>query len=68
LALEPPPRKISKAAADYGEGLPQAHCGICQHFTSPNKCSVVIGPVAPEDWCKYFARMKHRKFGSLKTE
>ena len=59
--------KISKEAADYGKGLPQAHCGICQHFTAPSHCGIVVDPVRPEDWCKYFARVK-RTFGSLKTE
>jgi hypothetical protein len=68
MALEPPPTRVPKRQADYGWGLPQAHCGICEHFTKPDKCSVVIGPVAPEMWCKYFARIKRRKFGSLKAE
>ena len=50
--------KVSKRAAKYGDGLPQAHCGICAHFEPPRACEIVRGVIAPDMWCEYFERKK----------
>jgi len=54
--VTPPEHKVTKQAAEYGKGMAKAHCGICQHFTAPNHCSVVIGKVGARGWCKYFEK------------
>ena len=54
--MKTPDRKVTKAAADYGKGMKGALCGLCRHFDPPNRCAVVIGPIDPMMWCKYFAR------------
>ena len=54
--MTPPEHKVTKQAAEYGKGMAKAHCGICQHFTAPNHCSVVIGKVGARGWCKYFEK------------
>ncbi len=50
--------KISKQAAGYKAGLPQAHCGICAHFREPQGCEIVAGRIDPKKWCEYFERKK----------
>lgn len=58
-----PPRAVrmsepqhEKADVDYGRGLRNAHCSICQHFREPAACELVIGRIRPQDWCKLFQR------------
>lgn len=47
----------AKSEARYTDnGTQQEHCGICQHFISPNQCAIVIGKVVPGGWCKFFER------------
>jgi len=48
--------KQTKEAVDYGEGMPQSHCGICKHFIEPDGCALVEGVIKAEDWCKLFER------------
>ena len=48
--------KKTKKSVDYGKGMAGAHCGICQHFRSPNACELVIGPIGPRGWCKLFKK------------
>lgn len=53
LAGEP---KYTHKEADYGRGLPQAHCSICKHYRGVNDCELVEAPIAPAMWCKFFRR------------
>lgn len=53
--------KMSKAQADYTDnGTADRHCGICSYYENL-KCHMVMGPIKPEGWCKYF---ENRKYGS----
>lgn len=52
--------KKAKAAAQYGPGHPDAHCGICRHFEKPDACEIVAGVIKPSMWCKFFARRRTR--------
>lgn len=49
--------KRSKAEVDYGPGMRQAHCGICEHFRRVDqRCELVSGVIYAADWCKLFER------------
>lgn len=50
--------KISKHEAGYKHGLPQAHCGICEHYSDKPglNCALVLGHVEDEMWCQFFER------------
>ena len=45
--------KQTKASVEYGEGMPNAHCGICKHYLG-GACELVQGAIAPDMWCKLF--------------
>lgn len=54
-------RKFAHEEVDYGEGLPQAHCGICEHFHENRpreRCDLVVDPIDADKWCKKFHRRK----------
>jgi len=47
--------KATKREAQYTpDGTRTEHCGICTHFTAPNGCNRIEGPVRSQGWCKYF--------------
>jgi hypothetical protein len=54
--MKPPRRRVSKDDADYSRGMPTANCGLCEHFTAPDQCEIVIGPVSPKAWCRFFKK------------
>lgn len=47
--------KYQKSEVDYKKGLPQAHCGICEHYRN-GRCSLVEGPIDSTFWCNKFHR------------
>jgi hypothetical protein len=59
--------KTTKSAAKYGEGMKEAHCGICEHFTPPHDCALVEGKISPQAWCKFFQKKKKKWSGLTKT-
>jgi 8-oxo-dGTP pyrophosphatase MutT (NUDIX family) len=59
--------KQAKAAVDYGEGMPQSHCGICKQFIAPDGCTVVEGTIRAEDWCKLFVKREGRADAEVTT-
>lgn len=49
--------KLSHKAVHYGQGMPKAHCGICQHFVAAGPaCRIVQNPILPDGWCDKFRR------------
>lgn len=57
-AMKPPKYPVTKRQADYGGGMKKAHCAVCKHFKSPDRCEIVEGEINPQAWCKYFERKK----------
>jgi len=49
----PNPAKVTKAEADYSDGMAKARCGDCGHFRPPY-CEIVAGLIDPDKWCKYY--------------
>lgn len=47
------PGKITKADADYGKSKNKSRCGNCIFYENRG-CSVVVGSIDPNAWCKYF--------------
>ena len=45
--------KLSKESVDYSKGLPDAHCGICEHYRH-GTCLIVEGEIDPNFWCNRF--------------
>ncbi len=45
--------KFTKEAVDYSKGLPDAHCGICEHYRH-GTCLIVEGAIEPDYWCEKF--------------
>jgi len=45
--------KLSKESVDYSKGLPDAHCGICEHYRH-GTCLIVEGEIEPDYWCEKF--------------
>ena len=60
--MKPATVKKSKMAVDYSMGKPDAHCGICRHYTSDDpkvgRCKLVAGLIAPQMWCELFEYMR----------
>jgi hypothetical protein len=49
------PRNVSKAVARYQDRPNRGQrCGRCMHFLPPGGCEIVVGPVSPQGWCRYF--------------
>lgn len=48
-------KPYTKAEVDYSKGLPQAHCGICEHYRD-HSCEIVEGEIEPDHWCRKFKR------------
>lgn len=48
--------KKDKSTVDYSRGKPDAHCALCQHFRSPDRCALVRGTISPSMWCRLFKR------------
>ena len=47
--------KLTKEQADYAEGRPEEHCGICRHFVVVDSaCTRVRGHILARMWCKLF--------------
>jgi hypothetical protein len=48
--------KYDKDEVDYSKGLPDAHCGICEHFEAdrPHGCALVKGFIEAPEWCEKF--------------
>lgn len=48
-------QKVSQAAALYQDrpkgGL---SCAACALFRPPAACAVVVGPISPNGWCRFF--------------
>lgn len=47
-------KKSSKAEADYRDGSPAEHCGICTMFRPPKSCTAVEGVIRFGGVCDYF--------------
>jgi hypothetical protein len=47
-------QKKPKKEVNYSLGMKKSHCGICEHFISPNKCEKVKGGIKKEYWCELF--------------
>lgn len=45
--------KMSKETAEYRQGKPFHHCGICSYYQS-SSCKIVRGYIAPSMGCSYF--------------
>jgi len=56
LAADAAAPTVSKENAGYQE-QPKGdqRCSLCNHFSPPSSCQVVIGTIAPTGWCKLFA-------------
>jgi hypothetical protein len=52
--------KATKAHANYREGSPTKHCGLCTMFRPPHGCTAVKGTIEPTDVCDYFKRAASR--------
>ena len=51
--------RISKEEANYkAQTNDNKHCSVCSMFETPDKCSLVIGKIAPGGWCKFFEKKK----------
>jgi hypothetical protein len=48
--------KVTKESVDYSKGMPESHCGICDHYKSPNACERVKGKINTNMWCKLFKK------------
>lgn len=46
--------KIDKRVVDYGPGMEERHCSICQFFDAPNACRKVAGDIQGSAWCELF--------------
>lgn len=53
------PRKLAQRAVAY---QPTPHgdqrCDNCTLFEPPDACRSVVGPVAPEGWCRIYVRAR----------
>ncbi len=45
--------KFTKSEVDYSKGLPDEHCGICEHYRH-GLCTEVEGDIDPNYWCREF--------------
>lgn len=60
-------RKKSKSEVNYGQGMPESHCGICEHFIEGSSaCTKVRGVIFASKWCKLFKR-EERHHGEYKA-
>lgn len=50
--------KATKESVDYSKGMPESHCGICEHFRAPHSCTEVQGKIDKSMWCKRFKKAK----------
>lgn len=51
--------KSSHSVAQYGPGDPEGeHCEACTMYEegSTPHCTVVVDPISPSGWCRYFKR------------
>ena len=49
--------KFTKDEVEYSKGLPEAHCGICEHYRpDSHSCTLVKGDIDPAYWCRKFER------------
>lgn len=48
------PVQMHKTDVNYSSGTAMSHCGICEHFVAPQRCSRVGGYIRREAWCKLF--------------
>jgi hypothetical protein len=49
----------SKDEVDYSDGMPRAHCGICEYFRrDAQACTKVAGHILARMWCKLFEKEK----------
>jgi hypothetical protein len=49
-------QKVSKQEAKYQDAPKgQQRCGICVNFEPPDQCRFVLGPIARNGWCQFFA-------------
>jgi hypothetical protein len=58
LAIEPAAAgKMAQAAAGY-QATPKDgnQCSNCALFEAPSSCRIVDGTIAPEGWCRFFAK------------
>jgi hypothetical protein len=48
-------QKVSQSAALY-QDQPRAgfSCAACSLFRPPDACAVVVGPISPRGWCRFF--------------
>lgn len=49
-------QKMYKSEADYREGTPEEHCGVCSMFRPPASCTLVEGKIKPTGVCDYFKK------------
>jgi len=55
--------KMSKIQANYHPSSSKSRrCGTCSMYT-PGKCSLVQGPIKPEDVCRYYKKAKGESNG-----
>jgi uncharacterized protein len=48
--------RVQKWEVRYSWGRESEHCSICRHFSPPDSCNRVEGPIAPEAWCSLFKK------------
>lgn len=51
--------KLSHTEVNYGKGMRQSHCSICEHYIPRTRfrrpaCKLVRPPIAPGMWCERF--------------
>lgn len=52
--MEPTETKIKAEYQNNPKGTQQ--CNKCTMFRRPNSCTLVIGYILPQGWCKHFER------------
>lgn len=49
-------QKVSQAEAKYQtHPKGEQRCSICINLQPPDQCRFVVGPIAPQGWCQFFA-------------
>lgn len=49
--------KLSQALSKY-QHTPKngQQCSTCSRFVAPASCAIVVGPIAPQGWCQFYAK------------
>lgn len=62
--MTPARTKITKEVAGYTDkAAPGQRCGICAMFVNPGWCTLVMGAIRAEGWCRRWERIPSKKEG-----